>query len=261
MPFTCASKHKQCFTNDYGLLKDMKDLPNIEEFIAEQKLRLLEKPECATSLYNLGVALMQQGKFDEAIDAFEESIETGVRMFEAYVNLGYIYFKQGDLEKVVKANQRAVEIEPRYARGYSNLGFAYLQMGKTDEAIKALEKALELNPDIVQAQCNLANAYLQKGDVEKSIEVNRQMLEKAGNFGLGHNNLANAYFHAGDFQRAIEHCDRALACGFDVHPDFLKALEPYRKKANTRGAKSSPRIERSSSSRARAKKVQAKRKS
>ncbi len=227
----------------------MKDLQNIEEFIAEQKLRLAQKPECATSLYNMGVGYMQQGKFDEAIDAFEESIETGVRMFESFVNLGYIYFKGGDLEKVAKANLRAVEIEPRYARGYSNLGFAYLQMGKTDEAIAALEKALELNPDIVQAECNLANAYLQKGDVARCIEINERMLSKAANFALGHNNLANAYYYAGRFAEAVEHCDKARELGFEVHPEFLKLLEPHRKKTKAGSPKKAPAKRTATSSR------------
>ena len=157
----------------------MEEPKDIESFINEQKLRLLQKPDCAASHYNLGVVYMNQGKFDEAIESFEGSIDHGVRMFEAFVNLGYIYFKDGDLEKVVKANLRAIEIEPRYARGYANLGFAYLQMGKTDEAIEALKKGLELNPEIVQAWCNLANAYLQKGDNEQSIETNKKMLQLA----------------------------------------------------------------------------------
>ena len=106
-----------------------------EAFIAEQRKILSENSECANSSYNLGVALMQKGKLDEAIDAFNDAIANSGRMFEGHVNLGYIYFKKGDLERVVAANQRAVEIEPRYARGYANLGFAYLQMLKTEEAI------------------------------------------------------------------------------------------------------------------------------
>ena len=57
----------------------MEEPKDIEQFINEQKLRLLEKPDCAASLYNLGVALMNQGKFDEAIEAFEESIVQGVQ--------------------------------------------------------------------------------------------------------------------------------------------------------------------------------------
>jgi tetratricopeptide (TPR) repeat protein len=120
----------------------MKEPQSFNEFIAEQKRRLADNPECATSSYNLGVTLMQQGKLDEAIDAFREAIQNSARMFEAWVNLGYIFFKKGDLEQVVFANQKAVEVEPRYARGYANLGFAYLQLGRTEEAIDALEKAL-----------------------------------------------------------------------------------------------------------------------
>jgi len=103
-------------------------------------------------------------------------------------------------------------------------------MGRTDEAIQALEKALELNPDIIQAMCNLANAYLQKGDLEKSLVMNQKMLEQAPNFALGYNNLANVYYHLGKIDKAIEYCDKALSVGFEVHPDFLKLLDPHRKK-------------------------------
>ncbi len=110
----------------------MKEPQGFSEFIAEQKRRLADNPECATSSYNLGVTLMEQGKLDEAIDAFREAIQNSARMFEAWVNLGYIFFKKGDLEQVVYANKKAVEVEPRYARGYANLGFAYLQLGRTE---------------------------------------------------------------------------------------------------------------------------------
>jgi tetratricopeptide (TPR) repeat protein len=101
-------------------------------------------------------------------------------------------------------------------------------MGKTGEAIQALEKAIELNPDIVQAWNNLANAYLQKGNLDKAIETNLRLLNLAPTFGLGHNNLAVAYSHKGEHAKAIEHVDKAKALGFEVHPDFLKELEPYR---------------------------------
>ena len=137
-----------CDLFSFFLRIKMKEPQSSEAFIAEQKRILAENPECATSSYNMGVALMQQGKLDEAIEAFNEAIANSGRMFEGYVNLGYIYFKKGDLEKVVEVNKKAIEIEPRYARGYANLGFAYLQMTRTDEAIQALEKGIELNPEI-----------------------------------------------------------------------------------------------------------------
>jgi tetratricopeptide (TPR) repeat protein len=112
------------------------------------------------------------------------------------------------------------------------LGLFTFKWGKTDEAVEALEKALKLNPEIVQAMCNLANAYLQKGDIEKSIEVNRKMLDLAPDFSLGFNNLANAYFLKGEFDEAIKNCDKAVELGFEAHPEFLKLLDPHRKKDN-----------------------------
>jgi pentatricopeptide repeat protein len=78
--------------------------------------------------------------------------------------------------------------------------------------------------------CNLANAYLQKGDVEKSIETNKKMLKMAPDFSLGYNNLANAYYLKGEFDKAIKYCDKAVKLGFEVHPEFLKLLEPHCKK-------------------------------
>ncbi|MBW1678504.1 MAG: tetratricopeptide repeat protein, partial [Deltaproteobacteria bacterium] len=91
----------------------MKTPQGAEEFIAEQKKMLAENPECANSSYNLGVVLMQHGKLDDAIDAFNDAIENSGRMFEGYVNLGYIYFKKGDLDRVIQSNLNAIGIEPR----------------------------------------------------------------------------------------------------------------------------------------------------
>ncbi len=206
----------------------MKAPQGAEEFISEQKKILSENPECANSSYNLGVALMQQGKLDEAIEAFNEAIALSGRMFEGYINLGYIYFKKGDLERVVEANLKALEIEPRYARCHANLGFAYLQMSRTDEAIDALKKAIELNPDIAQAWTNLVNAYLQKEDTEKAIETGKKLVDMAPDFALGHNNLAFAYYSQGDYEKAIQHLDKASSLGFEPHPEFLERLEPHR---------------------------------
>jgi tetratricopeptide (TPR) repeat protein len=197
----------------------MKEPQDSEEFIAQQKAVLAENPECANSHYNLGVALMEQGKLDEAIEAFQEAIANSGRMFEAWVNLGYIYFEKGELDQVVMANLKAIEIEPRYARGYANLGFAYLQMMETDKAIESLQKALELNPDIVQAKANLINAFLQTGE---------ELVKKAPDFSLGNNNLAVAYYNNQEYAKAIEYMDKAISQGFQAHPDFIKIMEQHR---------------------------------
>jgi tetratricopeptide (TPR) repeat protein len=61
----------------------MKEPQGSEEFIAEQKKIIAENPDCSNSQYNLGVAMMEQGRLDEAIQYFDEAIANSGRMFEA----------------------------------------------------------------------------------------------------------------------------------------------------------------------------------
>ena len=100
----------------------MKTPQGSEEFIFQQKQIRDEDTECANTQYNLGVSLMEEGKLDEAIGAFNDAVANSFRMFEGYVNLGYIYFKKGDLDMVIEVNKRAIAMEPRYARGTPILG-------------------------------------------------------------------------------------------------------------------------------------------
>ncbi len=64
--------------------------------------------------------------------------------------------------------------------------------------------------------------------MEKAIETGEKMVEIAPDFALGHNNLASAYYHHGAYEEAVTHLDKAVELGFEPHPEFLKALEPYR---------------------------------
>ena len=64
--------------------------------------------------------------------------------------------------------------------------------------------------------------------IKRAPDGNEKMVEIAPEFSLGQNNLASAYYNKGDYQKAIEHLDKAVALGFEPHPEFAKALEPHR---------------------------------
>ncbi|MBW1770827.1 MAG: tetratricopeptide repeat protein, partial [Deltaproteobacteria bacterium] len=74
----------------------------------------------------------------------------------------------------------------------------------------------------------LASAYFMLGRLDESIAAAKKALELEPTFAVAHNNLALAYLEKGAFKEAVEHCDQALAHGFDVAPEFLKELEPHR---------------------------------
>ncbi len=98
--------------------------------------------------YNLGLALRQQGKVEEAIKNFQKAIEINPKYALAYQNLGHALHNQGKVEEAIKNFQKAIEINPEDDWAYYSWGHALRQQGKLEEAIKNYQKAIEINPKL-----------------------------------------------------------------------------------------------------------------
>lgn len=64
----------------------------------------------AETHYQLGVALGRQGKFDEAIEEFQEALTLAPGSAETHYNLGVAFTKQGDVEHGLEHMQHAKKI-------------------------------------------------------------------------------------------------------------------------------------------------------
>ena len=189
---------------------------------------MASNPDCGTTHYNLAVALLGQKRYDEAEEQLHQALDCSPNLAEAYVQLGGIRLQRGDLDGCLDFNKKAVQARAGFAEGYGNIGFVLLQKGNVDEAIPALEKAVKFNSRFLQAYATLANAYLMKGLIAESIETNLKVLSMAPDFAIAHNNLAIAYLESGQPELALAYCDKATALGYNVAPEILKELEPYR---------------------------------
>src|SRR5215831_9615077 len=105
--------------------------------------------------FNLGNALMGQGKLDEAIAAYRRAIRSKPDYAAAYPNLGNVLMDQGRLDEAIAAYRRAIGIKPDLAEAYSNLGNALAGQGKLDEAIAAYRQAIGFKPGVSKAFSNL----------------------------------------------------------------------------------------------------------
>ena len=90
----------------------MSQFKNADEFIAAHRQALAGNPDCGTTHYNLAVALMGQGKINEAEKELLEAIECSPTLAEAYVQMGAICLKRGDLEGRSAA-------EPQYSPNFA----------------------------------------------------------------------------------------------------------------------------------------------
>jgi Flp pilus assembly protein TadD len=73
---------------------------------------------------NLGLALAQQGKQVEAIEAFSHAVSTA----EAYANLGFVLTVQGKKEAALAVYRRSLELEPTLK--ISHAAIARLERGE-----------------------------------------------------------------------------------------------------------------------------------
>jgi tetratricopeptide (TPR) repeat protein len=85
---------------------------------------------------SLGNAYEQQGKFDEAIAAFQKSLELKPEFAFSLYELGYVYIKQGRYEEAVQPLQKLISIEPKHALANHALGMSYARMGNKTAAMQ-----------------------------------------------------------------------------------------------------------------------------
>lgn len=199
----------------------------VDEAIAQYKRAIAIKPDFAFPHNHLGRAYTYLGRLDDAITEFKQAITIKPDYF-SYTNLGNAYQRKGRLDEAITTYKRALEDKPRYAVAHCNLGIAYAKKGMLDEAIAEQREALTIKPNFLEAQVNLGMSYYQKGDLDEAINAYRRALEIDSNLPSVHNNLAAAYLQKKQYQLAIIHCDKAMALGFNVKPNLLQSLQPYR---------------------------------
>jgi tetratricopeptide (TPR) repeat protein len=174
-----------------------------------------KNPRSLVAHNNLGFALKQQGKLQEALREFQVASElqaewlpeqNRVRLLN---NLGSTLATLGDHAAAVTHLQQAVRIKPAYAATRHNLGSSLLELGRVEEAIVQLQEALQLEPNSPKTLNNLGNAYAKLGRMEEALHYLSLAVEQAPDADT-HFNLANALARSGKLVEAETGYRKAL---------------------------------------------------
>jgi protein O-mannosyl-transferase len=125
---------------------------------------------------DLGQALFQKKRPDEAIVHFQKALQIKPDYAEAHHNFGNALLQTGRADEAMLQYQRALDVNPQDARSHNNLGYVLLQKKRVDEAIVHFEQALKIRPDYAEAHYNCGNALLQRGQVDQAIGHYREAL-------------------------------------------------------------------------------------
>jgi len=122
--------------------------------------------EISGDLYRIGVGMLSDGQFPQAISVLEQAREQDSENATIRSQLGLAYMKVENWEHAETHLREATRLDPEFAEAWNNLSAFYVMRKRPDEAIDAANKALKIptysTPEMARA--NLARARLLKED-------------------------------------------------------------------------------------------------
>jgi tetratricopeptide (TPR) repeat protein len=171
-------------------------------------------PNDANAWYNKGVALDQHDKNDEAIQAYDRAIEIDPQYTEAWTLKGIALDDQGKYELAILAFDKVIELNPEYSMAWNNKGYALVLQGKYAEAIQAFNKSIELDPNNADAWDSKGEALRRQGKYEEAIQALDKAIELDPNLADAWNNKSEALKALGKTTEANDAFAKAKELGY-----------------------------------------------
>jgi tetratricopeptide (TPR) repeat protein len=159
------------------------------------------------------------------IALWQDNVEKSPQKDRPHNNLGLALNDRGRSEEAIEHYLQALRINPESAEVHNNLGLALNDQGRTKEAIAHYLQALRINPESAEVHNNLGIVLYKQGRSEEAIEHYLQALRIKPDYDEAHNNLAISLVHIGNIERAIAHFRKSL----HINPDFVTAKNNLKK--------------------------------
>ncbi len=193
-----------------------------------------------------GVALLAQGRNDDAVAAFRKALEVDPKLVRARVGLAVALTSQRKGTEAVAEARKAVADDANLAEAHAALGTALLvenpkgwndaiaeaqdaafknpksaeiQMvvgkifeadNRFDQAADAYKKALTLDPNFAVGRAALIHATFTKGDLDGALAEALKLAAEAPNSGEAQAQAGEFLLRKGDFVKAIGYLEKAV---------------------------------------------------
>jgi tetratricopeptide (TPR) repeat protein len=104
------------------------------------------EPGDAWAWYNLGIAYGHLTHYDDAIEAFRQSIRIDPEHSWTWFYLAYAYGLLNRYDDAIEAYRQAIRIDPKDADAWNNLAVAYSNSGNRTAALDAVRELRLLDP-------------------------------------------------------------------------------------------------------------------
>ena len=154
------------------------------------------------------LARWEKGRYDEAFNAYAQSIAADRMFIRAYLGQGRIHFKRREVDKAVAIFQLAAELNPS-PQTLTLVGAALRQNHRHNELVPMFEEAATLEPS-AKAYTYWGMALRDAGNHPKARAIFAKAIEADPKLGNGYNQLGLSYLDEKQWDKAAEQFATAI---------------------------------------------------
>jgi tetratricopeptide (TPR) repeat protein len=182
---------------------------------------------------NLGVALHEAGRYDEAVTHYRAATDFQPDYAPAYNNLGVSLKAQGKMDEAIAVYEQGLALRDAYPDLHYNLANALIEQNRSGEAAEHLRVSLSEMPGSAAAHNNLGMTLASQGRTSEAAAEFRAAIAASPGDSLAHRNLGNLLATAGRREEAIGELQQAArlapqdpAALYDLGIALLEAGRP-----------------------------------
>ncbi|WP_419728378.1 tetratricopeptide repeat protein [Lichenicola sp.] len=127
------------------------------------------RPDDVRVLLNLGGALKELGRFEEALGFLRRAVSLDPARHAAWSNIGTVCLELQRYDDAIAAFSNALRLKPDHGPALSGLGVTLRRRGLPIEALGLLDLAIAASPDDADLRTARSFAYLAAGDYRKGF--------------------------------------------------------------------------------------------
>ena len=182
-------------------------------------IALQNNPLNASAHHNLGLALQELQRFEEAIVSFTQAVSIKEDYAQAIFNRGLALHAAGRLDHALADFDKTIELQPHDAQAWNSRGVVLQDQLRWDEAVQSYAAAIAAQPAYAQAYYNQGNALLEAGRFEAALASYDAAIGLQADWAHALNNRGLALQELQRSHEAIESYDAAIAS----KPDYADA--------------------------------------
>jgi tetratricopeptide (TPR) repeat protein len=167
-------------------------------------------PQYAAALCYKSFTLNELGKHDEATSPYDKAIEIDPQyVAAAWENKGNDLEQSKRYDDALEAYNRAIDLDPKDARTWFGKGYVLSKQAELNESMKAYDKAIEIDPEYAMAWSNKAANLLDLGINDDALKASEKAIGMDSELAIAWRNKGNALDGLARYDEAIQSYNKA----------------------------------------------------